>query len=450
MQPGLTRAVPMSIIGFLLGAALILLLRALQSMDPLWDAEIGIIGAMVFSTIFFLWGMGAFSREYAHHHMEARYDDDKGEIVVEGLHHDDEHHEPAPRQILTGQIWQVAFWSVVLFAVLLGFTSWSVSPALTISNDPSANKNAIGYFTMELLGREVVVSQLVAFLIFVAITLGTLALIGWLIAGGVYSLSRNVAEVRAVGNVPLHALPASSAAGLLPSGEGAVATTAVPVRSVSNRARAFVAPLMAFFALIYPNVVLGMMTFGINGENVVGQLFVAALVSLVLTLLLLLLFPGDPARQRELSPIRVLAVGVVVFASIYAVLVVITNVTIGLADWLYVPVAPAQTNLPLLMAIFLTPFVMDAIFNNSRTLAEKVRFVVVPSILFAVLYIIFYGAAIGLVFAAEPLRTMMTAINVAVITLLLLYTGEVLWVIGKAAGWVVRLLRGLPQFLGQR
>lgn len=453
MQPGLTRAVPLGIVGFLLGAALVLLLRGLQSMDPVWDAQIGIIGAMLFATIFFLIGMGAFSREYAHHHMEAYYDDEKGEIVVEGLHEaheDDPAHPIEPRRILTGQVWQIAFWTTALFVVLLGFASVGFGPALTISNDPGANANAIGYFTMEIAGREVVVSQLVAFLIFAVITVGTLVLVSGLIGNAVYGTSRNVAAVKAQGNVPLNALPAGSVAGLLPSGENAPAVTAVPMRSASNRARAFVAPNMAFFALIYPNVVLGLATFGINGDNVTIQLVLAALISLVLTPLLLNLFPGDPARSKELAPIKVVGVGLVVLVLLVAILTVIVNLSIQAADWLYVPAGPVAANLPLLMAIFLTPFVLDTIFNNSRTLAEKVRFVVVRAVLFAVLYIVFYGAAIGLVFAGEPLRTMVTAINVAVITLLLLHTGEFLWVLGKAAGWVARLLRGLPQFLGQR
>jgi hypothetical protein len=451
MQPGLTRAVPMGIVGFLAGAALVLLLRALQSMDPLWDAEIGIIGAMLFSTIFFLWGMGAFSREYAQHHVEAYYDDDRGEIVVEGLHHeDDEHHAPEPRRLLSGQVWQIAFWSVVLFAFLFAVTSLPFSPALTISNDPGANANTIGYFTMQIGEREIVVSQLVAFLIFTGITIGTLALVGGLIGSVVYGLSREVAVVKAAGNVPLNALPAASTAGLLPSGEAGDAVTTAPVRSASNRARAFVAPNMAYFALVYPNVVLALMTFGINGDNVVTQLFLAALISLVLTLLLLNLFPGDPARAKELAPAKVLGVGALVFALLMAILTVIVNLSIQVADWLYVPAEPVQGNLPVLMSVFLTPFILDTIFNNSRSLAEKARFVVIPAVLFAVLYIIFYGAAIGLVFATEPLRTMMTAVNVAVIILLLLHTGEVLWVLGKAAGWAARLLRGLPHFLGQR
>ena len=43
MQPGLTRAIPMGIVGFILGAAFVLVLRSLQSMDPLWDAQIGVL-----------------------------------------------------------------------------------------------------------------------------------------------------------------------------------------------------------------------------------------------------------------------------------------------------------------------------------------------------------------------------------------------------------------------
>jgi len=66
-KPGLLRAIPMGIFGFLLGAALVLVVRALQNMDPLWDAGVALSIAPLTTTFFFLWGMGAFNPKMSEH-----------------------------------------------------------------------------------------------------------------------------------------------------------------------------------------------------------------------------------------------------------------------------------------------------------------------------------------------------------------------------------------------
>ncbi|HEX2618876.1 MAG TPA: hypothetical protein VHL11_01985, partial [Phototrophicaceae bacterium] len=175
-----------------------------------------------------------------------------------------------------------------------------------------------------------------------------------------------------------------------------------------------------------------------------------AIISLVITLLILNLFKTDPARKQELAPVRVLGIGLIVMIVLEVVFTVLVSAISGAATWLFVPAGPVIQNLPLLNAIFLTPFVMDLIFNPGRTPQEAARFVITPAVMFNVLYTVFYGAAIGLVLPLEPARTAVSALNVVVIVLLVLYTGEVLWSLGKFAAGIVWVLRHVPQFLGQK
>lgn len=301
MRAGLARAVPMGILGFLLGAGFVILLRAAQSMDPVWDAQIGVIMAGLNATIFFMWGMGAFSPALAGHHLEAHYDDEEGKIIVEGLHeeHDEDSAaafvpESEARGILVGQIVQVTFWAVLLFAVLFAFVSLPWGPSLQISSDAGANTNMIGYFTIELFGRDVVMSQLFAFLLLLGILILTLLLVGGAIGISIFNLTKGVAIAKAVGNQPLNALPAGTApiAGLLTSGENADSAGAI-VRPLTagQKARRFVVLNLIAFALFYAPVHMGLSTMGIATGDF-GYVISLA-ITLVITLLLISLFPSS-------------------------------------------------------------------------------------------------------------------------------------------------------------
>ncbi|MCU0498513.1 MAG: hypothetical protein MUF87_14275 [Anaerolineae bacterium] len=287
MQPGLTRAVPMAFIGFVLGAALVLLLRSLQSMDPVWDAQLGMISAVINSSIFFVWGMGAFDPKMSEHHAHAHYDDEKGLIVVEGAHeeaHHDEDHAPIP-QMLTGQIWQITFWSIVLTAGLLLFASLDIGPSLTISNDPMANRNQIGYYTMNLFGTDVVVSELTAFAVFFAFTLLSLGAISAAVGVGFYVLSRNVTQAKTSQPVPLGspALGTGSTAGLLTAGE----TPAQEIprsRRLLNNVRDAVIFLVIFVVLyvLFYEVLIGL----VLREPFVLRILLSLANALIITILI--------------------------------------------------------------------------------------------------------------------------------------------------------------------
>ncbi|NOG50228.1 MAG: hypothetical protein HND48_12970 [Chloroflexi bacterium] len=157
MGYGLNRAVPMAVIGFVAGAGLVILLRALQHMDEVWDAQIGLIAAGFFGVVFFLWGIGGFSSKMAAHHVhEPGLDELGNEIEVADDHH---HEEEKPVAILSGQVWTVAMWTLALFAGLLLFASLPNGLGYTISGDPAANTNANAFIDFNLFGTTVQLQQ---------------------------------------------------------------------------------------------------------------------------------------------------------------------------------------------------------------------------------------------------------------------------------------------------
>lgn len=315
MGYGLNRAIPMSVIGFVAGAGLVILLRALQSMDEVWNAQIGLISAGFFGLVFFLWGIGSFSSKMAAHHVHEPEEDELGtEIEAVAEHHAEDHEEEEkPLEVLSGQVWTVAMWVIVLFAGLLLFASLPNGLGYTVSADPAANTNANAFIEFNLFGTTVQLSQLVALILFGVFTVASLLVAAGVIAYAFFGLNREIKTVQVVGNQPLTA-PAlgSGVAGALPAGEGAAS-------------------------------------------------------------------------------------------------------------------APRPTFI------------------------QRVRPIVIGIVLFAVLYVLFYEVAIGLVLA-QPywLRIILSVVNAAIFTLLILQPKQVLFAIGRIARFTARVLRGVPAFLFQR
>lgn len=308
MQPGINRAVPMGIIGFIAGAALILLIRWLMNMDPVWDPQIGLVGAGFISAFFFLWGVGAFNPEYSAHHA---HEPAEGEEE----HVDDHAHEaePEPVKILGFEVWTVFFWTIIMFVSMMALALIPGGPGMTVSADPNATSNAFGMFTVELGGLTFEMSQAIAFLLFVVITMFSLfvvaGIIGWLMS----RLVKNVSEAKAMqpqplANYPLIGSPAAASAGALPapSAEAAADSHALATHDAAHDARKpsllgriprFVwflivtAVLMLFFyyvaiGLILPNPNLP----GLNAifADPKAQLFVLSLVNALLFALIIL------------------------------------------------------------------------------------------------------------------------------------------------------------------
>ncbi len=190
MQPGLSRAIPMAILGFLLGALIVIVLRGLQGLDPLWAAGPGIVVTGFMTAGFFVGGMGAFDPsmsvhgEAAHEHEEVV----QAEPTKEG----------APRRLLTGSVWQIATLLILLMVVLGGFAALPGGLSLIQTGDAYASPMSVGFVPFELPfgGPEVMVSQLVLFAIFVIWAFLSLIVFAGAIGFVIYFLSRGVTEAQ--------------------------------------------------------------------------------------------------------------------------------------------------------------------------------------------------------------------------------------------------------------
>lgn len=212
MKPGLQRAVPAGILGALGGALFVILLRWAQSVDPIWDAEIGGLMAVLTGAAAFVWGAGAADPRSNQHPHEPEADE-YGLIVVdedeeEHDHADDdlEEFEREPRRVLGFSIWQVSFWTFVLFVVVFGFATLPGGFFLQTSNDPSASTADVGFETTIQLpfdGPEVQVSQLTLFIGLAVFTIVSLLAVGGLIAGLFQLLSRGTTEAKELEPEPL-------------------------------------------------------------------------------------------------------------------------------------------------------------------------------------------------------------------------------------------------------
>ncbi len=198
MQPGLHRAIPMAVIGFLLASLIVIIIRGLQQLDPLWAPGPGFVLSAFTSAGFFVWGMGAFDPKMSIHgeHAEA--------------HHEEE--TPKPTAILSSSIWTV-FTYLLIALVLIMFVAVFGGLNLTTTADPLASTVAVGYFPVELFGREILLSELVVFVIFILVMIGSLALAAGAIGWGFVFLARSVAEAKVAPNAPLNAALVTGAGG---------------------------------------------------------------------------------------------------------------------------------------------------------------------------------------------------------------------------------------------
>ena len=73
-KPGMTRAIPAMIVGFIGSLAFVYAMRVLQDMDPVWmnaesseGAQVGLVLAAFVSMATFMWGVGAFDPKMSEH-----------------------------------------------------------------------------------------------------------------------------------------------------------------------------------------------------------------------------------------------------------------------------------------------------------------------------------------------------------------------------------------------
>ncbi len=241
MKYGLSRAVPMGIFGFLFGMFLAILLRALQGLDPTWDAEIGIVLGAIFCSIFFVWSMGAFDPAMSAHGEEGHGDE---EHAVHAPAEEAKPHvslnERLHRAIasvlrftqsggvmerllrwlvaivallvlglvlvvtnvvnyarrIAGDIFLVTTITLVVLLFLAVLATVPGGPSIQITNDPVGSPTGNGYVTINLFGTDYIFSKLTLFLIFAIWTIVSLALAGGAISLLMAFLAREVRSVK--------------------------------------------------------------------------------------------------------------------------------------------------------------------------------------------------------------------------------------------------------------
>lgn len=190
--PGISRAVTMGVIGFMVGALLVIIVRALQSLDPVWDTGVGIVFATFFCAGFFVWGIGAFDPRLSKHGEEHEHEEAHAEAAEEVA--------APPTAILSSSIWQIAALLIVLVVALAAMSL--LGPTLIITREPDAAFNQVGMVPMELNVPGLfnidfgTVSQLTIFAGFVIFMIVSLAVAAGLLGFVMTFLSQGVAEAR--------------------------------------------------------------------------------------------------------------------------------------------------------------------------------------------------------------------------------------------------------------
>jgi len=203
MKPGLTRAVPAAILGFIGACVFVIVMRALQSIDPVWDPEIGLILAVFVTSGAFIWGMGATDPRMNTHPHEPEVDEETGLAIVSAEaedHHHEEEGEEEPDSVLGYSLWSLSFWLTVILVAIGAFVTLPTGLVLQQTSDPAASPTGVGYSTWEIpvLGVETELSQLTLFAGFILVTIVTLLVIGGGLALLFTSLNEGVKSVAEV------------------------------------------------------------------------------------------------------------------------------------------------------------------------------------------------------------------------------------------------------------
>jgi hypothetical protein len=200
LQPGLARAVPMGILGFIGGALLALVIRMIQGLDPAGSAGAAFVLGAFISAGVFVWGIGGFDPRMSVHGEHAEEEQEHAVVKVTPAA------DPPPVSILGAFTWQVTFWTIVCVLVIAVFAFLPSGPHIRNVHPGQGDVSGVGFValggiyqpireflqtatSLELLPRlsdelsAIQISYLVLFVVFVAITMISLFLAGALIAG---------------------------------------------------------------------------------------------------------------------------------------------------------------------------------------------------------------------------------------------------------------------------
>jgi hypothetical protein len=256
-----------------------------------------------------------------------------------------------------------------------------------------------------------------------------------------HSLKVTQAEAKAAAGPALASGNAAVAA--LPSvaGEAAAVPAASPAQRKSQARNLPVPPRFAFWlviaALIYFVHFPALALFGLN--NALSGIW--PLLSLLFIGAGLLLFVEIiPAEDRPFDAVLKYAI------TALAAYVVVSLAATWFRDVTNMYIDPFFAGVIEVIGQVIALSAPAVVFRADARMKVLAKFFVTG----AVLYAVFWYAAIGLIIPAEPARTTLTIANVVLITAVLYRLPWLLGLLGIFAGLLIRLLRWIPRFLFQK
>jgi hypothetical protein len=153
----------MALLGFVLGALIVLILRGLQSMQPVWEPGVGLVLATFMCAGFFVWGMGAFDPKMSVH----------GEHAHDDNHADDK--DAPPSALLGGLTWQMTALLSVSIVVVFALGAYS-GLALISTQQPLASRSIIGQNPVVLADLTHIILLLITPIVLIAPLIGAIAI----------------------------------------------------------------------------------------------------------------------------------------------------------------------------------------------------------------------------------------------------------------------------------
>lgn len=403
MRPGITRAVPMGILGFVLGMLILIVIRSLQQLQPPMDPQLAVVLGTFTAAAAFIWGLGAFDpRMNVHAH-----EPEEGAIeAVEEV----EEPEGTPGEILGSYVWLLSTLLLGLLLILIVFALLPQGPALrTVSaSDSLADVAGVGFVQLEIAGQVYEISQLLLLLAFVVFMFASLALFSGGLGMLFFNLSRGMTVVKEVEQTKLESEPMehvnTSRAGMLRWGIVAVVVT-------------------AGFGIIDR-----MMNAPITNEFQTLSFFLTAGVLFTLAFVLLGYFIRFVAAQTHwLWLVRAL----LILGGVHLVMI-----AAFLICWF------SLATFPLINAVVFNLILLGLLLALHMIVGAM--FAIVSGILLP----LFYFVLIGLVVAfPPPLLFIISASNALLVAALILRPRFVTHWLGYSAGWIARQMRRVPNLV---
>ncbi len=241
LQPGLGRATAFGLLGFMTGNLLVLIIRSLQGLDPLFDPSVGLVIGGFLGAIFFIWGIGAFNPLWSAHGTDEA---EAHRVIAERA--------TEPRRILTATIWSLIGWLLLMLILIIVFATLPFGFALTVTADPVASTSSVGSVYITINDVTIAVSQMVVLLVFIGVMFVSLFLLAWAIGNSVVGLNRGyVVASQEAGLKPgpspiLEALPPGE-----PSAEPAPKRERSPLMRTIRQVVLFVVVFTVLYLLFY-------------------------------------------------------------------------------------------------------------------------------------------------------------------------------------------------------